>query len=287
MKSRMNLSDLYEKAKHGTTEFPVAFYDSHHIITYQWHDEEEIIYMIEGEADYNVDGKIIHLKAGDCAYCPGRSLHSMLFDENQHVHFYALLFDRKYLFSQTDTCNHFFDADISIQNYFSPTLASDHQFIQPIQEICKLMMHQKFGYELQVKLLLIQLYSVILQNKLYSKIPKQNGKKENAGVISAIQYIHNNYSQKISIEELASATGYSTPYFERFFKAYTGKTPVEYILLFKLKQAQSMLRNSTGSILEISILCGFANVSYFIKKFKAQYGVTPHQYRKNIPTRKR
>lgn len=281
MKTKINLTDLYEIAKHGTPDFPVAFYDSHYIIPYQWHDEEEIIYMVEGEADYNVEGNIIHLEPGDCAFCPGKTLHSMLFEENQHVHFYALLFDRAYLFSQTDTCNRFFDSEISIQNFFSPTIPAENKFIQNIVELCDLMMHQKYGFELEIKIHLMQLYSIILQNKLYCKTPKQNTEKEKNNVISAIQYIHNNYAQKISIEELAAATGYSTPYFERFFKAYTGKTPVEYILLFKLKQAQSMLRNSTGSVLEISILCGFANVSYFIKKFKTQYGVTPHQYRKN------
>ncbi len=279
MKTKMNLSDLYERAKHGTTEFPVAFYDSHHIITYQWHEEEEIIYMVEGEADYNIEGKIIHLKAGDCAFCLGKALHSMLFEENQHVHFYAILFHRSYLFNPSDVCNQFFDTSIGMKNFFSPENNTENIFIRTVKNISELMIHQKFGYQLEVKVLLTQLYSIILQHKLYDRITTQNKEKGNSNVISTIQYIHNNYSQKLSVEELASATGYSTPYFERFFKAYTGKTPVEYILLFRLKQAQSMLRNSTGSILEISILCGFTNVSYFIRTFKKHYGVTPYQYR--------
>ncbi len=280
MKSKINLSDLFEKTIHGTTEFPVAFYDSHHIITYQWHEEDEIIYMLEGEADYHIEGEIIHLKAGECAFCPGKSLHSMLFDENRHVHFYAILFKRTYLFDSNDVCNHYFDSSAHVQYFFSPLNEKEEAFITTIQAISKFMLHKPWGYEPEVKFLLMKLFQVIYQNQLYCKMLPKEGNPEKTSVISAIQYIHNNYARKISIDELASATGYSTPYFERFFKVYTGKTPVEYILLFRLRQAQTMLKNSTGSILEISIQCGFANVSYFIRKFKMQYGKTPHQYRK-------
>lgn len=279
MKNKQNLSDLYEKSVHGTEAFPVAFYNSHHIITYQWHTEEEIIYMLEGEADYNVDGNIIHLAKGDCAFCQGKSLHSMLFDESSNIHFYAILFRKSFIMNDDDACCQYFNSQTRIQSFFSAKDNNCQEVLQCVKQLSDLMQKKKFGYELEVKLYLTFFYQLILKKKFYSIQEKPEHDKEANSIIPAIQFIHNNYTQKLLIDDLASASGYSTPYFERSFKAYTGKTPVEYILLFKLKQAQSMLRDSADSVLDICLLCGFTNESYFIRKYKEQYGLTPHQYR--------
>lgn len=102
---------------------------------------------------------------------------------------------------------------------------------------------------------------------------------DNKNVINAIGYIHANYTRKIVIDELAAVTGYSVPYFESFFKTYTGKSPIDYIILYRLKKACEMLVKTDNTVLDIAYSCGFSNVSYFIRRFKAVYGMTPNKYR--------
>ena len=61
----------------------------------------------------------------------------------------------------------------------------------------------------------------------------------------------------------------------------TTKTPVEYIVLYRIERAARKLRNSQLSVTEIAFSCGFNDLSYFIKTFKNIKGVTPTKFRNN------
>ena len=53
----------------------------------------------------------------------------------------------------------------------------------------------------------------------------------------------------------------------------------KYLEMEEYKEGVPELKNSTDSILSISIECGFANISHFNRSFKKKYGITPSQYR--------
>jgi AraC-like DNA-binding protein len=79
---------------------------------------------------------------------------------------------------------------------------------------------------------------------------------------------------------MAKAAGMSSKYFCYFFKEMTGKTPVEYLNGFRVEKASRKLLYSDLSVTEIAYLCGFNDLSYFIKTFKRQKGVSPAKFRK-------
>ncbi len=275
----MNISDLKENAKHGTDSFPVALYDSYWPITHQWHNEDEFIYMIEGEAEYNINGRRILLREGSCAFCGGFKLHSMMTKGEGKVHFMALLCNRSYFFAAEDVCNKYFDRDI--QSLFRDGISEEMIIIEKVKSVCGLMEEEPFGYEMKVKKTLIDIYLTIAEKGMFehdtapSGIPPKN-------ILSAIEYIHTNFPQKIYICQLAELTGYSSVYFEEFFKAYMGKTPSEYIMLYRLDAAKKLLGETDMSVTEIAQSCGFTNVSYFIRSFKKAYRTTPYGYKKNM-----
>lgn len=273
---KLNIPDLIEKKKHGTDGFPVAFYDSCRSIPHQWHKEDEFIYMVSGETEYNINGKRILLKTGDCAFCGRHKLHSMITGKNQHIHFKALLCDREYLFSTDDICRKYFHKDIKMT--YSSSVPSENEIIDLVKKICVFAETQPFGYELTVKNLLLKIYSLIVQNDFF-EVETENMSVTQKSLLSAIEYIHMNYSEKIYVDNLAKSTGYSTPYFEKFFKIYMGMSPSEYIMLYRLNISERLLRDTNMSIIEISHACGFPNVSYFIRKFKQDYFTTPYKYR--------
>ena len=127
---------------------------------------------------------------------------------------------------------------------------------------------------------LMDIYLTIAEKDLFESdlLPARTPQKN---ILSAIEYIHTNFSRKIYIDHLAELTGYSTAYFESFFKAYMGKTPSEYIVLYRLDTAKRLLAETDMSVTEIAQNCGFANVSYFIRSFRRAYRTTPYGYRKN------
>ena len=67
---------------------------------------------------------------------------------------------------------------------------------------------------------------------------------------------------------------------EALIKEKTGKTPVEYLNGYRIEKASQLLLNSDQSVTEIAFSCGFNDLSYFIKTFKSQKGISPAKFRK-------
>lgn len=87
-------------------------------------------------------------------------------------------------------------------------------------------------------------------------------------------------SAKISIDEIASQTYYSTDHFRVLFKKRVGKTPKAYILDKRLDYAKQLMLESNLSLFEISELCGFTDYIQFNKFFKKKEGVGPNEFLK-------
>ena len=88
-----------------------------------------------------------------------------------------------------------------------------------------------------------------------------------------------NYQQEISLKEVAGIANLTPTAFCRYLKKATRKTLVEIVTEFRINHACQLLRNSKKSVNEICFECGFGNISYFNKTFKAITEHTPLQYR--------
>lgn len=100
----------------------------------------------------------------------------------------------------------------------------------------------------------------------------------NNPVIFAIDYIKAHIGQPISIKELSKRVCMSSSAFYRNFKRELGLSPVEFILMEKIKYAKKLLQDPYIQINEASFASGFENSNYFIRLFKKYEGITPKQY---------
>lgn len=98
----------------------------------------------------------------------------------------------------------------------------------------------------------------------------------------SIQFIHENYGEKINLEKLASLEHYNISYYCEWFLKRTGMTPYKYIQNFRLEKAKQFLRETNLSILEIAYLVGYEQQSSLTRLFQKYEGITPTVYRKNI-----
>jgi AraC-like DNA-binding protein len=92
-------------------------------------------------------------------------------------------------------------------------------------------------------------------------------------------YLIENYQQEVSLKMVAKIANLTPTAFCRYFKNVTRKTLVEIVTEFRINQACQLLRTSEKSVNEICFECGFGNISYFNKTFKASTEYTPLQYR--------
>lgn len=98
----------------------------------------------------------------------------------------------------------------------------------------------------------------------------------------AVKYVVANIKRpELSVEELSSHLGMSRVHLYKKMKAITGKTPIEFIRLIRLKRAAQMLRESQMNVSEIAYQLGFNSPKYFSKYFKDEFGVLPSVYQSN------
>lgn len=93
-----------------------------------------------------------------------------------------------------------------------------------------------------------------------------------------INFIEENLTEKILIDQLCRKVFMSRNNFFRWFKIQFGITPVEYINFERIKFAKKLMINQLKTITHISMLCGFADVNYFVRIFKKMEGITPGVY---------
>lgn len=93
------------------------------------------------------------------------------------------------------------------------------------------------------------------------------------------EYLRLNFSQQVSLAQLAKYVGFSENYLSAVFKKEVGMTISQYIAHLRCAKAAEMLRDTAISIQEISSHVGYTDNNYFVKVFRKQYGVTPSEYR--------
>lgn len=84
------------------------------------------------------------------------------------------------------------------------------------------------------------------------------------------------------IEKYAELCGISNAYFYRSFRAWSGKSPVEYRNHLRLSNAETMLRYTDMRVSEISERVGFDDPFYFCRIFTRRFGVSPQNYRSSF-----
>ena len=98
-------------------------------------------------------------------------------------------------------------------------------------------------------------------------------------VENAIKYVEANIGRcDLSVEELSRGLGMSRVHLYKKLLQITGKTPIEFIRVIRLKRAAQMLRESQQNVSEIAYQLGFNNPKYFSKYFKDEFGVLPSVY---------
>ncbi len=98
-------------------------------------------------------------------------------------------------------------------------------------------------------------------------------------VTDCIEYIYSHIKDRITVETLASYTCLSPSYLSRLFKEETGTSLSDFIREKKIEKAQSLLKFSDYSSVEIANYLSFSSQSHFIQLFKKYTGMSPKKYR--------
>jgi len=289
MKTEKNT--LRETVDRGETLIPLYIY--HHfsdkyMLYLHWHNEFEIIYVEKGSLIFNVDTVPIKISAGQCIIINSGQLHSAHYINDELSLHHALLFDLNFLSSASfDYCQSNYITPLLNGQYRLPLIIDEKsnwgsRVIREIKETIAVYDEKEFGWEMGIKASLFKiLFTIAKENKfIIDEAAASSSVNYKINVIKkSLNYIQQNYTRKIYIEDLAKEVNMNPQYFCRFFKANVNKTPVEFINEFRIEQASKIIKTEDKKISEVCFEVGFDNFSYFIKKFKEYKNCTPNKYR--------
>lgn len=115
----------------------------------------------------------------------------------------------------------------------------------------------------------------------YNKCDNRLSQYDEERVRVALEYIQENYSEDISLKDIAMSINISKSECCRSFKRVLNITPFEYLMEYRVLKSTQYLCNSNDSIANIALNVGFNGISYYGKVFKKYMNCTPSQYRRN------
>jgi transcriptional regulator GlxA family with amidase domain len=101
----------------------------------------------------------------------------------------------------------------------------------------------------------------------------------NKTIIKTISVMESNLEDPIPIRRLANLTNISSRQMERLFRKHLQCSPHQFYLSLRLSKARVLLIETSLTITQIAIACGFVSPSHFSKCYRKAYGETPHNAR--------
>lgn len=258
------------------------------LVLYQhWHDEIEIFYLEQGEIEFIIEDSKYFVREGEAIIIPPNLLHMAIKKNMKPCSFYAFVFS-PVLFTEAYT-------NAAYSRFVQPLKHNGMIYISQFrtgidwQSNLLLLLTKLFCFygrqdidvwELELHGLLYQLWNLYYQNHIASFSLSSNYAKLYNKLYTSIQYIHQNYSNDITIQLLAEQSGLCIGTFCRYFKELTGLTPFSYLTRYRIRKSCEELINSRSKITQVASQCGFNNISHFNRAFLQHVKCKPSEYRK-------
>ncbi len=107
----------------------------------------------------------------------------------------------------------------------------------------------------------------------------ENNGMNNKRMTDVLNYIRENFSHPITLEEISRVAEMKPFSFGKYFKKYTGTGFINYVNQIRMNRASYLLRETSETIKIIAKECGFESISNFNKQFKKIFGISPKAYR--------
>lgn len=279
-----NLKKFDEKQYMSSANFEIYHYkddepvnvDLHH------HDFYEIFFFLSGDITYIVESKQYTLLPGDVLLINPTELHQPKFGKSNKPYERIVLWMRKsYLEkfrSGNDNLSECFESmDQSHSNLLRVEGVRQQNLLKLLNIIIVENNNQQYGSEALIMCCIGQLLVEI--NRLIRETPHLYTPldKGSALVNNVVTYINDHYSEKITLESLATTFYLSKYHLSHEFNRLVGTSIYRYIIQKRLSIAKQMLSVGTTPM-DVYQKCGFGDYANFYRAFKSEYGTSPKEF---------
>lgn len=236
-----------------------------------FHSFTEIFLILNGEGVFTVENKSFDIKINDLIIVPPNVYHQEFSHDSKPLE-YVVLGVEDLLFQIKDPHQNFiyqnFDKDNEdILYYFHHLLIESENKELGYDTVCQKLLELLILKIIRKMNINLQTHQIILPIKREIRM--------------ICRYIDQNYSENLSLENLAQYMKMNKYYMAHEFKKYIHISPIQYLIKRRINESQSLLKTSSLSVSEISEAVGFSSQSYFSQIFKKEMGMTPLEYRQS------
>jgi len=247
-----------------------------------WHQEVEILYVLEGSAMQIVGDKLCSLRKGDILLIRSLEVHATYSSTDTHTEIFVLQFHPKVVLSweHTQAVYTQFMQGTAAPCPITPETnhyAAFHRVLTHLYEEYTTPLPQSGVMQLAGLLALLGLSVRCFSTADSSPVATDRFKQS---LTRVFDYIDKHYAGSISLEKAAEISRYSIPQFCRLFRSAVGMSFVEYLNFYRIRMAAERLRTSDATVTQISQDCGFNSLQHFGRVFKDHIGCTPTAYAK-------
>lgn len=271
-----------------TIEFPYCMHKrdlTNFVVPWHWHEELELGYIEKGTSVIRTLTNEYIVHQGD-----GFFINTNVVDTKQNGNPGKITIEINHIFHPVFIGGHF--GSLITSKYLNPVLQNQNITVHIIRRGTKEAdtildnlvilknLNNETNREIAIRNLLSETWLLLIQELERNYVASESFDTEKQNQLrTMLSFIHSNYSEKISLAEIAAAVPVSTRKANRIFQEVIHQTPFEYLMHYRLNQARELLEKSDFSITEISYHCGFTDSTYMGKQFKKAYGKTPMEYR--------
>ncbi len=282
---------LREYIPHNATKFPITYFHDELALLpdwtgpLHWHPDFEIATAECSVLDYQVGGQHIILEAGDSILVNGNVLHGIKQLSGNHPDpMPNIVFSGTLLAPETNTIYQkhilpFMQCDFLPFIVFRQNDISHKEINCLIKDIYRHMREKNECFELAVQRNINCIFEFISCN--FDELPKNNATRiqinNQIRLQKMLSYIYENYSETVTLADIAKSADISRSEAGRCFRTYMGCSPIEALIQYRLQMAHQLLSERTQTLEQISSSCGFNSVNYFSRQFRKRYGCSPGQ----------
>ncbi|GAU75971.1 AraC family transcriptional regulator [Fusibacter sp. 3D3] len=269
----------YENKKRSLSIEQYIYYISAY--RYNWHNDIELLLVLNGEIEVNKDGDSHILNRGDLILINSNRGHATMALKPDSIAM-VLHFDPVYFSNWIK----------NYQNYeFNCISNAQNREQKNYREIRRkmLIMSTYTGRESETDRLIYESMFQSLIGELFIGFPpkkmsiseySKTNRHEN--VMKIVEYLNKHFRDKISLEDLVNFTGYNKSYISQLMKQTLGINYYEYLTRVRMREAVYALTNTEDKISDIAYAHGFSDIKAFNISFKERFGKTPSEYRRKL-----
>lgn len=248
-----------------------------------WHEDLEFIRVEEGEMNYSVNGRSVHLDEGDCFLVNSRQIHFGFDEQKKECVFWCILIHPSLLCRDNALLGDILSPMLRDSSF--PCLRfADERMGDLLLSVTRARLSGDPGYQFEAVGMLTQAVGQVLD--VWSK--RENANSSMYAVQDPqldlqrrmVAFIEENFASEMTLDEIAGSANVSRSTCCRLFRKYVHTSPIEFLNSYRLQIACGQLESTDLSITDIALNCGFNHTSYFSQLFAESFGDTPREYRK-------